>query len=163
MIEVTTTTEQDSVFIETVIGTSDPIAACVAANIISPEWPVTVVARIMMERPEIEAAINTLKRLKRDGVSSPQITRESIIADMQNVYEKCMLTGDTKAAIASKRLQAELNQWLDKNITVTHRHDPTQLTEAQLLAIINSKPIDGEWTDVTDKKEATTLGQLPAR
>lgn len=126
------------------------------------EWPVTIVAKAMLDRPEIQAAIATLKRLKKDGVTSQQITRDSIIADMQAMFEQWKLV-DPKAALAAKRLQSELLNLLTKDININVKHSADQMTEAQLLAIINSKPIDGEFTDITDEpKRKVSLGKLPA-
>lgn len=160
MIHPDTTPQKDAVFIESYFNSGDAVAACVEAGIQMVEWPVTIVAKAMLDRVEIQAAIATLKRLRKDGVTSQQITRDSIVADMQSLFETWKAV-DPKAALAAKRLQAELLSLLDKNININVKHSADQMSEAQLMAIINQKPIDGEYTDVTDVPKVT-LGKLSA-
>lgn len=152
------TDEQDAVFIDTMVANGgDAVAACVTARILSPMYPVDYIAKVMMERPEIETAVATLKRAKKSA-ATPEITRESIVADMQAAYEKAMAAGDVKGAIAAKRLQSELKKFLDSNITITHRHDVTQLSDEDLMKIASKRVVDGEFKDITP-----TIGNLPAR
>lgn len=161
MLPFDITPDQDSVFIDAMNSNGgDATAACVVARIMSPMYPIDYIAKLMMERPEIQAALGALKLIKKNSVM-PEITRDSIVADMQSVYEKAMLLGDPKAAIASKRLQSELLKFLDQSITITHKTDASQLTDEELMRIASKRTIEGDFKNVTPAD--ATIGNLPAR
>ena len=126
----------------------DPVAACVEARIVNPMYSITTVAAHVMDMPETRAAIATMKKM-RPTTAVTEITRESIMQDMQTIFDKWVST-DGKTAIAAKRLQAELGKMLGQDITINVKHDVTAMTDAQLAAIVAGKPIDVPFEDVTD-------------
>lgn len=125
--------EQDSVFVEEYVKTGDAMLAIVRSGIRDPAYSMDIVARRTLERPEIAAAVKALERIERASLPV-EITRESLVADMQQVYEKCISIGDHKSAISAKKLQATLCGLLDQKITVTHRH-LNEMTDADLMRI----------------------------
>ncbi len=126
----------------------DAVAACVEARVLDPMYSVTTIAARLMDRPEVQVAIATMKKMKATAATA-EVTRESIVQDMQAVYEK-HLHSDGKVAIAAKRLQAEILRLLGHDITINVKHDVTMMSDAQLAAIVAGKAIDGQFTDVTD-------------
>lgn len=134
----------------------DAVDACVKARIVNPFYSMDVVAARLMERPEVAAALATMKKF-RAHTANAEVTRESIVSDMQLVYERCVGAGDAKGAIAAKRLQAELLKMLQTDLNINIKHDVTSMTDSQLMEVLKRKPIDGTFEDVTPHKQGIAV------
>lgn len=146
--------DADQVFVETYLKhEGDEAAALIAyrrAGFIEPEYPIVVAASRHLARlkPEIDAARGVVKSLVRADRS-----RDSLLTDLDKVFESALADKDHAACVNAKRLQAQIDGLLVEDVRVTHKVDVTMMTDEQLLKIINSKPVvDGEFRDVTPRK-----------
>lgn len=139
--------DQIALFVECYVRNGDPVASCVESRILDPMYSVQTIAARLMETPAVLWAIAAYKRAKPDTVRV-EITRESILADAQSIYESA-LKNDPKTALAAKRLQAELQKFLSQDVNINVKHDVTTMTDEQLAKIAAGKPIDAEFTDIT--------------
>jgi hypothetical protein len=136
--------DQDAVFVEEYVRSHDAVAACVKAGIRDIRYPITIAARAVLSRPEIRAAIAVLEKI-RPPSEVVEITQESVVADMENVFGQALDAGEYQAAISAKKLQSEIRGWLKQNIAVTHRLDLDDLSDAQLAKIARR-----QMTDISD-------------
>lgn len=150
--------EQDSVFVQEMARHGDGMTAIVRSGIRDPRYSMEVVLRKTLERPEIRAAVKALERIEKATAPS-EITRDSVVADMQHIYEKAESIGDIKGAIAAKRLQADLMGFLEQKIAVTHTMKAEEMTDAQLMRIAQQKqrglpaPTDAEDAEFEEVEE----------
>lgn len=134
-------TDQDAVFVEQYVLTGDAVTACIRAGIRDARYPITVIAERTLNRPEIAAAVNALKKI---GTSAQplEVTRESIIADMEEVYQKALTDGQYASAIGSKKLQSMLLGLLQTQININHSHRVDMMTDEQLMRIAGGQARD---------------------
>lgn len=145
---------QDAVFVEEFLRHEgrDDAAAIVAykrAGFVEPQWPMAIAAERHLKRlkPAIDAARKTFTTAIKNERS-----RDSILADLDDIYDSALKDKDHSAAINAKRLEAQLQGFLEDKVSVTHKMEIGQLSDEQLLRVINRKPVvDGEFTDVTPK------------
>lgn len=112
--------------------------------------PVTLADRVLA-KPEIQAAIRAVRAVSKPEIMV-DITAASITNDLENLYQKCMDERQYTPAIAAKKTQAELAGLLKRDITITHKHAVSDMTDEQLEQIAKRKPIDVEFKDVTPAK-----------
>lgn len=144
--------KKDAVFIEQYRLTGDAITACVRAGIRDPSYPITVMAQRQLQRPEIKAALLSLEKID-SGMVPLEVGRESIIADMEAVYQRALTDSQYASAIGAKKMQAMLLGLLDQKITVTHGFKPEMMTEEQLTRIAsgNARDITKQIIEVEDE------------
>jgi len=153
------TPEQVALFVECYVRTDDGLKAAQQAKLLNPMYSIETIVARLLERPDVCAAISILKKQKKDHVSV-EVTRESLEAAAQNLYDTSMSMGDNKTALACLRFQAELKKLLGQDVTLTVKHDVSALTDAQLAAIVAGKPIDADFTDVTDITPRQGIAQV---
>jgi hypothetical protein len=142
--------DQDQVFVETYVQSGDAMLACVKAGIRDHKYPMDVVAKRQLARPEIKAAITAYQKIKSANVPV-EVTRQSIIADMQDVYEKAIDQSQLSNAIAAKKLQAALLNLLQQNISITHTFRAEDLPDEELARIAGQGPVlEGTAVEVDD-------------
>lgn len=176
---------QDQLFVTLYRQTGDAMASCVRAKMSDPAWPTDVLAMKTLERPGIQRAIELLDRNEREAAEArqqtkqqialrspaPEITKDVIMADLQNVFELAMGNGpatdvDEKgnpvapkpnlgAAIASKKIQASVLGILRSTVDVNfHMKRAEDMSDAELERIAKQgKTIDAQYTDVTGDDE----------
>ena len=150
--------ERDAIFVRIFLQTGDALDACKRAGFVAHGYDDRMIAEYLLERPDIQAAM----RASRDSTarkSAPvEITRESIISDLDIIHQSAMVDKDYTPAIAAKKLQATLMGMVQENIQVTHNLDVTRMTDAQLMQMIaaKSKQEDLNMIDVTP----VGLGQI---
>lgn len=132
--------DKDAIFAAHYVRTKDAVAACSQAHISCPGYDMRDVAVYNLRRPETKRAIAAEEAKPPATIDPPQeITRESILTDLQTVYEKSLSAGDYNPAITAKKTQAQLNGWLDQNVTLTVKHDASSMTDAQLEQIVQNR------------------------
>lgn len=144
--------ERDQVFIETYLmhdGSADAsVIACRKAGILDPHFPIDVVARKTFNR--LAPAIKLAKRYyaKREPT---EVTKDTLLADLENVFQSAVLTHDHAAANANRKLVGQLTGILREDVTITHRYDVKILSDADLekIALRSMKTIDSTAVDVT--------------
>lgn len=124
------------------------IIAITRSDLRDPRFHPETLADRVLAKPEIQAAIRAVRAVSKPALGS-SVTTDSLVNDMQMLYEKCVDERQYTPAIAAKKLQGELTGALNKNITLTVKHSVSDMTDAQLEAIAKRKTIDGEFTDVT--------------
>jgi len=158
--------DRDAIFAKHYVSHGDAVRACAQARIGCPGYDMRDVAAYNLARAETKQAI-AAERLKPQADVSADITRESVITDLQTVYEKCLAAGDYNPAITAKKTQAQLQGWLDQNVTLTVKHDVSSMSdeeiERRLKAIKNTKVIEGSFTDVTPKVGLAAIGNASAK
>lgn len=180
-------TAQEQLWVKLYRETGDAMASCVRAKMFSPEYPTDVLAMKTLERPEIQAAIAELDQAEREAVAASQvpavrqsveITREVILADLQEVFEVAMGNDFTLgaavapvsakpgtdaaallkprnlgAAIAAKKVQASMIGALRQTVDVNfHMKRAEDMTDEELDRIIRQgKAKDAEFEEVKEE------------
>lgn len=118
--------ERDLRFVEAYVRRQDALVAVIEARIISLTHSAEVLARLMMARPDIQRLIAFLQAQKlhyTDGEPEPlaEVTRQSLIADAQRIYEMAMRDQDSRGAVAAKKFQSEVAGFATKQVELTTR------------------------------------------
>lgn len=133
--------EADAVFIEQYRLTGDAVTACVRAGIRDPRYPITVVANRQLQKPEIAAALKALSRIET-SVMPLEVTRESIIADFQEIFERALNDGQYASSVSAKKAQALVLGYLTTNISITHGFKVENMSDDQLMRIVEGRAQD---------------------
>lgn len=162
---MTETPEQEfadklAIFVEHYRRTSDAVASCQRAGLRDLKYDIRVYAERVLARPDVQEALKALGDVEGGNVTAPQeITRATLVNDMQDVFDKSMTDGQYQAAIAAKKLQAHLTGHLVEEVKITHSYDVNMMTDAQLEQIaraglrdVTPKAIEGESKVVEDGK-----------
>lgn len=128
--------DKDAVFVEQYRLTGDAIQACIRAGIRDARYPITVVANKQLQKPEIVAALKALERIET-SMQPLEVTRDSIVADMETVFQRALDDGQYASATGAKRLQAALLGMLEQKLSITHGFKPELMTDEQLIRIAN--------------------------
>ncbi len=157
--------DRDALFVREFLKNEgrDDAAAVTAyrrAGYFNPAYPIAVAAERILSRPDIQAAIAAARPNFKPKVQGER-SRDSVLADIDAVFESALEAKDHSAAINAKRLEAQLQGYLQENIQVTHKLDVTELSDDQLLRIINKKAsvVDAEFKEVSKPKG---IGHLKA-
>lgn len=124
------------------------IIAITRADLRDPRFHPETLADRVLAKPEIQAAIRAVKAVSRPAIAAT-VSADTLINDMEAIFQKCLDERQYTPAIAAKKTQAELLGLLKKDITITHKHTVSDMTDAQLEQIAKRKPIDAEYTDIT--------------
>lgn len=143
---------QAATFIEVYMKTRDPMLAYVQAGISDPRFTATIAAQNYLRKPEIAAAIAALEKLGALAANTDprvEITRESVIADFQTIFEKSMASGNFASANTSKKMHALILGLVKTEVNVNHRITAGDLSDSELQRIASQKGpvIDGEFTE----------------
>ena len=135
--------EKDVLFVEEYLLHEDQddaaVIACRKAGLMDAHFPISVTARRQLERPEIQIAIKAARpHFKKRDIA--EITRDTILADMETVFHSTILAKDHSAANANRM-----------GVAKTHRLDVKSLSDEELgrIAARGSKMIEGEAKDIT--------------
>ena len=146
--------EKDVLFVEEYLLHEDQddaaVIACRKAGLMDAHFPISVTARRQLERPEIQIAIKAARpHFKKRDIA--EITRDTILADMETVFHSTILAKDHSAANANRMGVAKILGLIRENVTVTHRLDVKSLSDEELgrIAARGSKMIEGEAKDIT--------------
>lgn len=143
--------ERDALFVKNYIRSRDAVDACAKARVFCVGYDMRDVAAHQLAKPHIKKMIAEAE-VKATNDPSPEITRDSIITDLEQVFEKSMRDGEYTPAITAKKTQAQLLGWLENTVNVNIKRDIASMTDAELMQIIESKSssqkvIDGEFTE----------------
>ena len=151
MLTIPPDVERDAMFVKVYLQTGDGLDACKRAGFIINGYDDRTVAEYLLDRCDIQEAIKLARESKGSKPASVDITRESIISDLNEIHRSAMFDKDYTPAIAAKKLQAQLMGVLQENVQVTHKMDVTRMTDDQLMRLIalKSKQEDLKMIDVT--------------
>lgn len=124
------------------------VIAITRADLRNPQYHPATLADRLLAKPEIQAAIQAVRNVYKPQRST-DVSADTLINDMEAMYQKCVDERQYTPAISAKKMQAELLGLLKKDITVNVKHTVTSMTDAQLEAIAKRAPIDGEFTEVS--------------
>ena len=158
MLSIPPDVERDALFVKVYLQTGDGLDACKRAGFVVHGYDDRTVAEYLLDRCDIQEAIKVAKESKARKPASVDITRESIISDLDAIHQSAMIDKDYTPAIAAKKLQAQLMGVLQESVQVTHKMDVTRMTDDQLMKLIalKSKQEDLNMIDITP----TGLGQI---
>jgi len=134
--------DRDAVFIEQYRKTGDAVTACVRAGIRDPRYPITVIAERTLARPEIQSALKSMEKLDNPLVPL-QVTRESIIADFEEIFQRALSDGQYASATGAKRMQAHILGLMEQKINVTSSVNVTHMSTDALMRYLDNNPPDG--------------------
>ena len=123
------------------------VVAVVASQLRNPQYLPHQIAERLLATPEIQAAIKAVRAAYKPATLK-EASAAPISADMEPVFESAMNNRQYTAAIAAKKLQAELHGLLKKEVNVNVTHSAVMMSDAQLEAIARKQPIDAEFTEV---------------
>lgn len=131
------------------------VVAVIASGLRDPQWLPHQVAERLLARAEIQALIKIVR-----GVYKPpemkEVSIDSISFDVEALYQDAKDARQFTAALACKKLQAELHRLITKDVNVNVRHSITSMSDADLEAIAKRAPIDAEFSEVRGGLPATT-------
>jgi hypothetical protein len=142
--------ERSAVFVIQLVETGDPLVAWMRAGLTDARWPAQVAVEKYMARPDIQAMIEVTKGLTLQ-VAPVKVTRDSIIAACQDVYEKALTDRQYGSALQALKLQSGLLGLLEQKISVSHSYKAEDMSDAELARIAaGDKPvIDAHYEDVS--------------
>lgn len=155
---------QAATFIEVYIRTRDPMLAWVQAGMSDPRFTAAIAAQNYLRKPEIAAAISALEKLQEAVAANEprvEITRESIMADVQVVFEKALSSGNFSPALGAKKLQAIIMGLVKTEVNVNHRLTAGELPDHELERIASQYMRDSSITS-GDDDSPQGIGSLPA-
>lgn len=162
---------QDQLWVTLYRQTGDAMASCVRAKMSDPAWPTDVLAMKTLERSEIQRAIELLDKHERETAEAAaaksqavaarmppvEITRDSVVANLQEVFEQAMPALAFGAAIASQKTIASINGWLKQTVDVNIGFKrPEDMTDDELERIIKQGAkgtISAQYKDVTPEED----------
>ena len=147
MLSIAPDPNREERFVRFYMQTGDALDACKRAGFVAHGgYDDREVAQYLIERADIRAAVQAAK----DAASRPvEITRESLLTDLEKIHTAAMGDGEYTPAIAAKKMQATLLGLVQENVQVTHRMDVTRMTDAQLIALLEKKTRQAPMIDVT--------------
>lgn len=132
--------------------------AVIAAQLREARWLPHQIGEMLLARPEIQAAISVVQSAYKPR-ETKEVTLNTISTDMEVLYQEAKNARQFTAAIAAKKLQAELHGMLSKDININVKHSVSTMTDAELEKLarkkaIDDKTIDAEYTEVTVVSES---------
>ncbi len=149
-----------AIFVEHYRRTSDAVASCQRAGLRDLKYDIRVYAERVLALPEVQESLAAVKSID-GGVTAPlDISRSSLVNDMQEVYDKALTDGQYASAIQAKRLQAHLTGHLVEEVKITHSYDVNMMSDAQLEQIARAglKDITGGQKVIEGKSEEVKDG-----
>tara|TARA_R110000744_G_scaffold61455_2_gene126890 strand:+ start:883 stop:1380 length:498 start_codon:yes stop_codon:yes gene_type:complete len=150
--------ERDTLFVKIYLQTGDALDACTRCNYMSPGYDTRMIAEYLLERPDIQLAIETGGNEARGPV---EITRDSIVTDLETIHGAALHDDNFVAAISAKKTQAQLLGLLTSEVNINHHHEVTQMTDEQLIALLERKRKGeghGKMIDITPDKKLIGIG-----
>lgn len=124
------------------------VLAVIAAQLRDPQWLPHQIAERLLAQDIIQAAIKAARGFYRPP-DSKEVSADTVSMDMENVFQEAMSARQFTAAIAAKKLQAEIVGLLAKTLNVNVHHTVGTMADSELEAIARRGVIDGEFQDIT--------------
>ena len=122
------------------------VLAVIAADLRDPQWLPHHVAELLLARSDIRAAIIAAREFYKPPTIK-EVSAATITADAEVIFEKAKGDRQYTAALAAKKLQAEIAGLLKKDIEITHKH-VISMSDSDLEAVARSGVIDAEFKEV---------------
>jgi hypothetical protein len=151
-IEADTGMTPEAIFVEEYLRSGNAFMACNKSGLVDPRYPMEVVARRTLERPEIQAAIALGKKLQsRGGRRDPpgMYSREMILDELQRVHERALDDKSYTSAINAVKTQAQMLGFLDQTVNVNHRVSAKELSLDDLRRMVSERRAGDDAIDIT--------------
>jgi len=153
MINIPPDLERDTKFVKVFLENGDALDAVKRAGYYVHMYDARDIADHLLDQPHIKAAISASQPRVRAPID---ITRDSLISDLEQVFDNAMLEKDYTPAIAAKKTQATLLGMVQENMQITHRFDVASMTDEQIIKLMQSR--QKKMIDITP--EPVGLGQI---
>lgn len=162
MADLPAVLDKETIFCREYARSGDALEALTIAGIENEgaiQYSRKTLADMLLARDDIQAAIKALRAIEQTTVDI-ETTHRSISQDMDVVFGAAMKKEDFKAAIAAKRLQADVLGLLEQRIHITSHKTIDQMSTEELRRIAARGMIDVTPTRVSDA--ATDADNAPA-
>ena len=143
----------EAIFVEEYVRSGNAFMACNKSGLTDPRYPMDVVARKVLERPEIQAAIALTKKLARwsgaGGVVPGLYSREMLLDELQRTHEQALMDKSYASAINAVKTQAQMLGYLEQTINVNHMGSARELSLVDLRRLVSERKAGDEAIDVT--------------
>ena len=133
-----TLSPSDTIFVQHVARGGTPLSALSKAVIVDEQYHPSILVKMMLARPDIQLAIDALRQ-SGPLMQRVDITRDSIIEDVQGIYDMAIAERDGGLALKAKELQARLKGLLVERKEITQRRKIEDMTDDQLLALVEGR------------------------
>ena len=127
------------------------VLAVIAADLRDPQWLPHHVAELLLARSDIRAAIIAAREFYKPP-EIKQVTAHTLLADAETVFQKAKDDRQYTAALAAKRLQADLLGLSKSTVDINITHRVEDMSTAQLMKIATAGEketiIDTEFTEI---------------
>ena len=151
-IEGDTKMTPEAIFVEEYLRSGNAFMACNKSGLVDARYPMEVVARRTLERPEIQAAIALGKKLQaRNGRRDPpgMYSREMILDELQRIHEQSLADKSYASSINAVKAQAQMLGFLDQTVNVNHRVSAKELSLDDLRRMVSESRAGDDAIDVT--------------
>jgi hypothetical protein len=126
----------DTIFVRNYVQTGDALDSFKRAGYMSYGFDQRDVVGCLLNRVDIQSAI---KAAFENPGNLVEITKDSIVSDLEIIHRSAMTAKDFTPAIAAKKLQAQLMGVLQENVSITHHMDVKRMTDEELIRLIELK------------------------
>ena len=154
-VEGDTRLTPEAIFVEEYVRSGNAYMACNKSGMVDPRYPMEVVARRTLERPEIQAAIRVTKELKARGerVSLRDIpgmySREMLLDELQRTHEQALADKQYASAITAVKTQAQLLGFMEQTVNINHRVAVREMSLEDLRRLVSERGAVMDVIDVT--------------
>lgn len=120
------------VFCRAYLETGDARQAVIRSRLVDSRYTLDVCAREILERPEIQAVLEVMRREGGSRALQKPVTRELVVDELQAIHDEAMRTGQLNSAISALKLQSQLRGYLADVVNVNHTVSVRELPLAEL-------------------------------
>ena len=142
----------EAIFVDEYLRSGNAFMACNKSGLIDPRYPMEVVARRTLERPEIKAAIELGKRMQATtGRKDPPglYSREMLLEELQRIHENALQDKSYASSINAVKAQAQMLGFLDQTVNVNHQMSVKELSLEDLRRMVSERKATQDIIDVT--------------
>jgi hypothetical protein len=153
-VEGDTRMTPEAIFVEEYVRSGNAFMACNKSGLVDPRYPMEVMARRTLERPEIQAAIALTKELKgrRSGDLPGMFSREMLLDELQRVHEKALEDKQYASAITAVKTQAQMLGFMEQTLNINHRVSVKELSLEDLRRMVAERRAGDDAINVTPVK-----------
>jgi hypothetical protein len=149
-IEGDTRLTPEAIFVEEYVRSGNAFMACNKSGLVDPRYPMEVMARRTLERPEIQAAISLTKKLGvRRGDVPGMFSREMLLDELQRVHEGALADKQYASAITAVKTQAQMLGFMEQTVNVNHHVSVRELSLDDLRRLVSERRAGDDAIDVT--------------
>lgn len=129
-------TEDEAIFVQEYVRTGDPLLAITTSQIRHPAYSLEVTAQQLLARPDIKEAVERARTASNGEVVHIRHTRDSLIANVQHVYDRALQESDFGTALnAMKEVGTLLGLRVEKK-EVMVESKPENMRTADIVRLL---------------------------